>query len=287
MPIAFKCPHCRTTTDVDDHFAGQSGPCSHCGKLITIPSAPAAENSSARETHGQFGPAGGLIGIIVLLVIGVAMALLLMAALTTPHAAHRQAQSFNNLKQIALALHTYNAKYRTFPPAYIADENGRPMHSWRVLILPYMDQQALYDQYRFDEPWDGPNNRRLHALVPPMYADPSFPDDTSSHTNYAVITGENTMFPGAKAVKVRNVRDGLSTVLAVVSIGESDIVWCEPRDLEFDKMSLKINDPTRPGIKNETFSGAPVAMGDGSVRELEEEMPEQEVKSLILRNDGK
>lgn len=213
--------------------------------------------------------------------------LLALDILDGPGDEHRRAQSFNNLKQIDLALLTYESEYRSFPPAYITDENGRPMHSWRVLILPFMDQQALYDQYRFDEPWDGHNNRRLHAMMPSMYADPSFPDDTNSHTNYAVITGERTMFPGAKAIKVRNVRDGLSTVLSVVSIGKSDIVWCEPRDLEFDKMSFKINAPDRAGIKNETLSGAPVALGDGSVRELEEGTPEAEIKSLILRSDGK
>lgn len=202
-----------------------------------------------------------------------------------PSSAHRRTISVQNLKQIGLALHSYHQEYRCFPPAYIADENGRPMHSWRVLILPYMDQQAIYNRYRFDEPWDGPHNRNLHPLRPHMYADPSSHDETQSFTNYAVITGEGTMFPGAKPVAIRNVRDGVSTVLAVVSIGDSDIVWCEPRDLEFDAMSFRINDPDLPGIACERFDTVPVLFGDASVQALEEGISSDQLRSMILRSD--
>ena len=76
----------------------------------------------------------------------------------------------NNLKQIAMALHMYNEQYGSFPPAYIADENGNPKHGWRVLILPFLDEQALYDKYDFDEPWNGPNNSKLADSMPPVYS---------------------------------------------------------------------------------------------------------------------
>jgi hypothetical protein len=66
-----------------------------------------------------------------------------------------------NLKWICLALHNYEAANGAFPPAYVADADGKPMHSWRVMILPYAEEPALYKKYRFDEPWDGPNNRQL------------------------------------------------------------------------------------------------------------------------------
>jgi hypothetical protein len=73
----------------------------------------------------------------------------------------------NNLKQIGLALRNYHDAYGRFPPAYVADGHGPPMHSRRVLILPWLEKREIYDRYRFDEPWDGPNNRKPHDLVVP------------------------------------------------------------------------------------------------------------------------
>ena len=75
----------------------------------------------------------------------------------------------NNLKHIGLALLNYNDIFGCFPPAYTTDANGKPMHSWRVLILPFIEQQTLYKRYRFDEPWDGPNNSLLAKEMPSVF----------------------------------------------------------------------------------------------------------------------
>ncbi len=75
----------------------------------------------------------------------------------------------HNIRDLSMALHYYHAQHGSFPPAYIADENGNPMHSWRVLILPYIEERDLYDQYDFDEPWDGPNNSLLHDKVVDLF----------------------------------------------------------------------------------------------------------------------
>ena len=78
----------------------------------------------------------------------------------------------NNMKRIALALRNYHTAYGCFPPAYVADKNGRPMHSWRVLILPFLKEDPLYKQYKFSEPWDGPNNKKLIAVRVMFYTCP-------------------------------------------------------------------------------------------------------------------
>ena len=75
-------------------------------------------------------------------------------------------QCSNSLKNISLALQNYHDTYRTFPAAYVPDKDGEPMHSWRVLILPYIEERNLYDKYDFTEPWDGPNNSKLLADMP-------------------------------------------------------------------------------------------------------------------------
>ncbi|MBV9126015.1 MAG: DUF1559 domain-containing protein, partial [Planctomycetes bacterium] len=72
-------------------------------------------------------------------------------------------QSINNLKQIALAFHSMNDTYNFMPPAAICGKDGRPLLSWRVAILPYIEQQNLYNQFRLDEPWDSPTNKKLLA----------------------------------------------------------------------------------------------------------------------------
>ncbi len=110
--------------------------------------------------------------LVVIVVIGILIGLLLPAVQSARESAPC-AQCSNNMHNITLALLNYEAKFHSFPPAYVADKNGRPMHSWRVLILPFLEYDDLYKQYNFNEPWDGPNNRKLlaarraHMLVLP------------------------------------------------------------------------------------------------------------------------
>jgi hypothetical protein len=84
----------------------------------------------------------------------------------------RRAQCTGHLCQISMALRIYNDTFGCLPPAYVADASGRPMHSWRVLILPYLNEQQLYNDYNFNEPWDGPNNRKLIGMMPRGFACP-------------------------------------------------------------------------------------------------------------------
>ena len=97
--------------------------------------------------------------------------------------------------QILLALHNYHSEYNALPPAYVADANGKPMHSWRVLILPYMEQSALYNRYKFNEPWNGPNNITLLNSMPSIFACPSRFSNPTNLTSYVAVTGPGTMFP--------------------------------------------------------------------------------------------
>jgi hypothetical protein len=177
----------------------------------------------------------------------------------------RRAQCANNLKQIALALHSYHEQYGVFPPAYIADASGRPMHSWRILLLPFLEAQSLYDEYDFHEPWNGPNNSKLLATMPAVFGCPSQPPTQPNHTNYAVITGPGTMFPGTASVKITDVTDGLSEALMVVEVANVNIPWTAPVDLDVRTMSFQINDLKHPGLSSMHIDGAHVALGDAAV----------------------
>src|SRR5207248_412923 len=108
-------------------------------------------------------------------------------------AAADRSQCKDNLSRITLALCQYHDTFQSYPPPFIADSSGKPMHTWRVLILPYLDQKNLYQQYRLDEPWDGPNNRKLHDVGLPIFQCPSHSKaQPTTETNYVAVIGPRT-----------------------------------------------------------------------------------------------
>ncbi|HEX7448595.1 MAG TPA: DUF1559 domain-containing protein [Pirellulales bacterium] len=241
--------------------------------------APASRSSSAVILIVVLG--GALVGALVC--GGVLLALLLPAVQAAREAA-RRSQCNNNLKQIGLALQTYADVYKEFPPAYIADADGKPMHSWRVLILPYLEQAALYQQYRFDEPWDGPNNSRLASLMPPVYRCPSDPAPTNT-TDYVVIAGPGTLFDGEKSAGFGSIKDGTASTIAVVESSHAAIPWMEPRDLDANQMSFTVNAPG-----NEISSNHPgvavVLFADGHIATLSGSTSPQTVRALVTPSGG-
>jgi hypothetical protein len=179
----------------------------------------------------------------------------------------------NNIKQIALALHNYHDQYKEFPPAHIDDADGKPMHSWRVLILPFLEQGNLYAKYRFDEPWNGPNNRQLLEPPPPLYACSAQVD--SPYTDYVAVVGPDTVWPGATSRKLTDIADPQDRTILVVESAVPQILWMEPRDLAYEEAVNYLSGATEiarhdahwySGYFEEQYSGRMVAMADGSVQ---------------------
>ena len=106
----------------------------------------------------------------------------------------------NSLKQIGLALHLYHDDFGTFPPAYVADENGKPMHSWRVLLLPYLDMKWLYDKYDFSVPWNSPQNLALISNAPEVFLCGSCWGEPLTNTTAVAVTGDETFWPGDQSM---------------------------------------------------------------------------------------
>ncbi|MEX1231979.1 MAG: DUF1559 domain-containing protein [Planctomycetaceae bacterium] len=164
----------------------------------------------------------------------------------------RWGQCRANLKQIGLALHIYRDVNGTFPPAYITNEDGKPMHSWRVLILPYFGDSRIYDRYDFSEPWDSPHNRELAQspdarLFSRIFRCPSETEsEHSTITHFVAVVGENTFWPGSD---VREMSDDdikkYADQMMVVEMAGSDIHWMEPRDLTLEQAVNGFNHPGR------------------------------------------
>ena len=200
----------------------------------------------------------------------------------------------NNLKQILLGLQNYHDTFGTFPPAYIPDAEGRPMHSWRVLILPFMEQGNLYALYRFDEPWNGPNNSKLAVHFPSFYRCPKDYDDAQRfETSYVAVLGEGTAWSDNQPLKPSDFADGCGSTLMVVEVHESGINWMEPRDLHVTQMPMAVNAVRGQGISSahltagaERPSGANVGYADGSVRYFSTEMSPEALRAALTRAGG-
>jgi Protein of unknown function (DUF1559) len=207
-----------------------------------------------------------LMKLVAVLACSFALIAALGRAVGSAREAARRAQCSCQYCQILLALHNYHSEYSALPPAYIADASGKPMHSWRVLILPYMEQSALYNRYKFNEPWNGPNNITLLNSMPSIFTCPSRFSNPTNLTSYVAVTGPGTMFPGARTTKLDDVTDGLANTLMIVEVSNANIPWTAPVDLDLRTMSLQINDEKRTGISSKHPGGANVGVADGRTR---------------------
>jgi hypothetical protein len=223
--------------------------------------------------------------MLAILFISLLLALFLPAF--RRHPPEKRSICRNKLEMLAVALQNYHDVYKSFPPAYVADESGRRMHSWRVLILPFLDRDDLYQKYRFDEPWYGPNNCKLARDMPDVFRCPSDCSESPSFTtSYLAIVGPDTMWPGEDGLSMQQVWDGTSNTVILVESANSGIHWTEPRDLDLASTPLKINPPSARGISSKHPGDANVALADASVMDLANSLPAETIEWLILRNDG-
>jgi len=266
------CPACAEEIPADINT------CPHCGVSVHD-YAPGGQKKSS-SASALWIIVGG-VGFAMVLCIGVLTALLLPAIQAAREAA-RRSQCMNNLRQIGLALHNYHDQYACFPPAYFADETGKPMHSWRVLILPQLGEQALYNEYNFSEPWDGPNNGRLLARMPAVYACPSHAAaGPGTNTAYAGVFGEQCVFTGKSPVRITDITDGTSNTLLVGEATGAGIPWMKPEDIDVTKHpALEDSD----GFSGDHRGGVNFLLCDGSVRFLNLTINPTVLKALFTRN---
>jgi prepilin-type processing-associated H-X9-DG protein len=195
--------------------------------------------------------------------------------------AARRSQGMNNLKQIGLALHNYHDSHGAFPPADSKTKDGKPGLSWRVHILPFIEQQPLYQEFHLDEPWDSEHNKALIEKMPRTYADPQSAVGGEGKTVYLAPRGKQTIFPGAEGTRLQDVRDGTSNTIAVVQANdEHAVTWTRPDDWEVGDM------PTLDALTGLYPNGFNALFGDGSVKFLKDTIDLMLFKALLTRNGG-
>ncbi|MEX2173718.1 MAG: M56 family metallopeptidase [Pirellulaceae bacterium] len=214
-------------------------------------------------------------------------------AISKARDAARRSNSANNMKQIALGLHNWADTYGgRFPPPVVMGRNGRGgvPHSWRVALLPFVEQAALYEAYNFDEPWDSETNKKVLAQMPPQFRHP-LDDPESTNAGYFVLRSEMllaeppeegfaTAFSGKNGMPFSHIHDGMSNTLAVVE-ARRDIPWTKPEDILFDPDAKEL-----PKLGGWFKGGYNVALCDGAVKFLDEQLDPKTLKLLIMPQDG-
>jgi hypothetical protein len=181
-----------------------------------------------------------------------------------------------------LACHNYEAVHGTLPPAVVYGPDGTPLHSWRVLILPYIEQDPLYKQFRLEEPWDSPHNLTLLERMPMTYGPPSLKQRLvpPHHTICHVFVGRGTPFEGPGGLKfAEDFPDGTSNTLLFVEAGEP-VPWTKPEDIPYDPAG------PLPPLRGLFKDGFRACMADGSRRHVRYDTREDVLRAAITRNGG-
>jgi uncharacterized protein (TIGR03067 family) len=206
------------------------------------------------------------------------MTMMLVLTRETRMAPNRMA-SQTNLKQIALAMHNYENLHGHLPAAAIRDNNGKPLLSWRVAILPYIEQANLYDQFKLHEPWDSAHNKKLLKEMPSVYAPVNVRTKEPYTTFCQVFTGKGTAFESDEGQKIADIVDGTSNTLMVVEASEP-VPWTKPEDLVYDPHK------PLPKLGRQLSDGFNAAFCDATVRLIQKSTKESVLRALITRNGG-
>ncbi len=229
--------------------------------------------------------------------IGIAVGLLL-PAVQAARSASRRMQCTDNLKQIMLAVHNFHDTNVSLPPAYTVDADGKPMHSWRVYLLPFLGEAKLYSQIRLNEPWDGEWNSQFHSQTPAVYRCPNDEDLPEGTTRYAFVVGKKTPFDKpttvdetgsflkSKRPNFASITDGLSNTICVVERKKA-VCWMNPNE-EFDVESLEngFDDSKDDCLQSSHARGAHVGMFDGAVLFVPDSISGETLKALGTKNGG-
>ncbi len=187
--------------------------------------------------------------------------------------------SANKMKQLMLAMHNFHSVNRLFPAAAVYDKKGKALLSWRVLLLPYLEEGDLFKEFHLDEPWDSAHNKTLLAKMPKVYAPVRGPSKGKNVTFYQVFKGKGAAFEGVEGIGYAEFTDGTSNTIAIIEAGEA-VPWTKPADLAYDA-----NKPL-PKLGGLFKEGINAAFADGSVHWLKKDFDEPTMRAVITRNGG-
>jgi len=225
-------------------------------------------------------PRGFALGelVVVVIIIGVLVLLCLPARRRAREPARRM-QCKNNLRNLTLALHNYHDTHGHFPPAFTVDRQGNRLHSWRTLLLPFLDQSVLYQRIDLSKPWDHPANAAARETDLSIFRCPSAPAGPC-RSCYVGVVGPDAFFkPDGTTRKMRDIVDGTTNTLAINEVSAAAAVhWMDPND---DVASAALRRSTDRRAASSHTGGFQAAMVDGSVEFVSDDVPRQTLDAYI------
>jgi len=194
-----------------------------------------------------------------------------------------QMKNSNNLKKVAIGIHVFHNVYSQFPigeSPIIKYRDGQPLLSWRVHLLPFVEEDGLYKQFKLDQPWDSPDNLKLLDQIPKVYQNLDY-KGLGSHTTVLAINGPGAVFNPGEKLHMRNVTDGTSQTVLVINAGPDKAVpWTKPQDLTYqpDAIIKSLGDVNDPFM---------VMFADGAIYPVRKTVDERMLLRMFQRNDGK
>ncbi len=293
MPIPFTCPHCGAFTEVADEYAEQTGPCAACRKPVTVPRLTTIADVKPKRSQVLWNWFMFVLGSILIASIGVGLFTLVFLAAFRPDAvpligntAPPPPECKNNLRRIGEALQAYAKDKGHYPPAFVADETGKPKHSWRVLILPYLGEDRLYAAYDMNQSWDSENNLQVGKRMPSVYRCAYDPNAADQETSYMVINGPTLLFNGSESRKPSEITDAPGATIMVVEVANMGAHWMEPVDLDGRSMDWSTNLLESGMGSHHPAGGLHVLMADGSVFHFGDMIPADELQALATLHGG-
>lgn len=297
MPFLFTCPECHTKTQVEDRYSGLAGQCVTCGTNIQIPTfaasaSPIADSPAPPRAGGRW-VGWAAASLVTLLIVGS----LLFAAIrfggrtmSTLANSREQTASIRNLEKVAAALNSYAADQGTYPPPFTVDSQNRKLHSWRVLLLPYLGEEDLYNEFDLNLAWDHPVNQTIATYqMPSVYQHPS--GMTAGRFNqcaYYYVVGNETLFPSRGPLGPDDILDDPAQTILVTegSPKMNTMSWIEPVELDFSQMQGRIGNAMGSEAGGWIDGGVAFVTADGRGHFLADTTEPATFRALITPRGG-
>lgn len=232
--------------------------------------------------HGRNGPWLRFLGVFIV----ISLLAWLLAAVHIAREAAKYSCLSCYLKQLAVAILNYEDQHGSLPPAYTTDGEGRPFHSWRALILKYVEEGDLYERLHFDQPWNSEDNGKLTSREVGVYKSPWEDRTYPNYTNYVAIRGTDTVWGVDQGLRHSEITDDPADTIMLVEMGSSGIPWAEPRDLDWDNLP--------PTFDKRNFfkhlanhpDGLTVVMVNGNVERLPPDLPLEVFEAMLTKSGG-
>lgn len=193
-----------------------------------------------------------------------------------------QIERENSLKMLGVAMHNFHATYAHFPPKLASNNKDKSGLSWRVHVLPFLEQVGLYNQFRLDEPWDSEHNKKLIPSMPRLFKGTNLSLAAQGKTKFVLPRGDKLLRTNdARGRRLADITDGTSnTIMLVEADDEHAVIWTQPEDLQIDLTMPRV------GWARDNEKFAPVLMADGSLVRLPDSVSDADVRALLTANNG-